>query len=437
MARPLTPEEPGTAAGGYPRSMKDHQLYQQLLGIESPWKVAAVELHRAEGEIWVRVHQSSREALRCPTCDRRCPGYDTRERRWRHLDTMQYRTILICRTPRVECDEHGVVQVGVPWSEPGSRFTAMFEALAIDWLLEASISAVSRQLGLSWDELDGIQKRAVARGLARRERPSPEVIGVDETSFQKRHEYVTVVNDLETPRVLYVADDRKATALAGFYEALGPEGCAKLRAVAMDMWAPYVAATREHVPSADDRIVFDKFHVAQHLGDAVDRVRRAEHRALRGDGDNRLSGTRYLWLRSAASIDAARWVDFEPLRQSSLRTARAYAIKETVMRSCWGYRYRAVAERHWDRALSWMMRCRLEPVKRVARMIKSHYRGVINAALSNVTNAHSERINEKIQWIKRSARGFRSHSRFRNAIYFHLGGLDLYPTGLGVTHSKA
>jgi len=417
--------------------MKDHQLYEQLLGIDSPWKVSSVELHREEREVWVHVERRNREGLRCPECKKGCAGYDTRERRWRHLDTMQYRTILIAKIPRVECVKHGVSLVSVPWAERGSRFTALFEALAIDWLLEASISGVARVLGLTWDELDGIRSRAVARGLARRGPIEATVIGVDETSFQKRHEYVTVVNDLETPRVLYVADDRTTSALDGFYATLSPEGCARLETIAMDMWEAYIGSTRRHVPDAERKIVFDKFHVAQHLGDAVDRVRRTENRELRAEGDARLVGSRYLWLQHPNAMDPDRFLDFEALRKSSLRTARAYAIKETVMQSCWGYVYRAVAERHWDRALSWMMRCRLEPMKRVARMIKRHYTGVINAALSDVTNAHSERINEKIQWIKRTARGFRNRVRFREAIYFHLGRLYLYPEGLGNTHSKA
>ena len=154
------------------------------------------------------------------------PGYDTRERRWRHLDTCQYRTILIAAAPRVRCPVHGVGQVTIPWAEAGSRFTALFEALAIDWLREASLTAVARQLGLSWDEVDGIQARAVGRGLARRVLTPPQRIGVDETSFQKRPEYVTVVCDLERDVVLHVADEHKETSLADFYQTVGPAACA-------------------------------------------------------------------------------------------------------------------------------------------------------------------------------------------------------------------
>jgi len=195
--------------------MQDRHLYAQILGIESPWKVEAVELDREEHSVRVFVTWAS-SRLECPECGVRCPRHDTRRRSWRHLDTCQFRTVLEAEIPRTRCEEHGVRQVRVPWSEPNSRFTALFEALVIDWLGEASISAVANQLGLSWDEVDGIMDRAVKRGLQRRERRRPTRIGVDETSFQKRHEYVTSVFDLDEGNVLYVADERTRDAIDGF-----------------------------------------------------------------------------------------------------------------------------------------------------------------------------------------------------------------------------
>jgi transposase len=153
---------------------------------------------------------------------------------------------------------------------------------------------VALQLFLSWDQVAGIQERAVRRGLARREKQRPRCIGVDETLFRKRAEYITVVNDLDLNRVLWIGDDRKKQTLAAFYAELGEEGCAGLEWIAMDMGAPYISSTREHVPDADQRIVFDKFHIAQHLGRAVDEVRRAENRELVRQGDNRLKKTKSL-----------------------------------------------------------------------------------------------------------------------------------------------
>jgi transposase len=163
--------------------MQDRTLYARLLGVEDPWRVSDVTLRLDEEQaVVVSVEMDPGAALHCPKCQSRASGYDSRERRWRHLDTMQYRTLLVATIARVQCDEHGVVQIAVPWSDPGSRFTALFEALVIDWLKEANFSAVARQLSLSWDQVAGIQERAVRRGLARREKQRPRCIGVHETS---------------------------------------------------------------------------------------------------------------------------------------------------------------------------------------------------------------------------------------------------------------
>jgi transposase len=124
--------------------MKDTQLYSQILGIGKPWKVTDVKVSLADDEVEVTVVHGGGK-LACPQCGKKCPGYDKRPRRWRHLDTCQLKTLLVANVPRVECAEHGVVTVSVPWSEPGSGFTALFEALVINWLKAASISAVSDQ----------------------------------------------------------------------------------------------------------------------------------------------------------------------------------------------------------------------------------------------------------------------------------------------------
>jgi transposase len=387
-------------------------------------------------EVVVSVELDPGATLRCPKCEGRGSRYDSRERRWRHLDTMQYRTILVADVPRIQCDKHCVVQIMVPWSDPKSRFTALFEALVIDWLKEASFSAVARQLSLSWDQVDGIQERAVRRGLARRKKQRPRRIGVDETSFRKGAEYITVVNDLDQNKVLWVGDNRRKQTLSVFYAELGVEGCERLESVAMDMWAPYISSTREHVPDADQRIVFDKFHIAQHLGRAVDEVRRAENRELVREGDGRLKNTKYLWLTNPDRMSRSRWEGFALLRDSQLRVARAWAIKESAM-MLWGYVRRGWAERAWKGWYDWAIRSRLEPIKRVARLIKYYWDGVLNAATTDVTNAKSEGMNSKIQWVKRKACGYRNRKRFHNAIYFHLAGLDLYPDALKSTHTNA
>jgi len=412
--------------------MMDHELYRRILGIEPPWRVRDVKLDLPGGEVQVFI-EADHSAFLCPTCGKASPGYDSRQRRWRHLDTCQYRTILIADLPRVQCQEHGVVQVSVPWAEHGSRFTALFEALAIDWLREANVSAVARRLRLSWDEVDGIMGRAVARGLARRRLEPPQRIGVDETSFQKRHEYVTVVCDLQREVVLHVADEHREESLDEFYKTLAPEALNGLEVVCMDMWRPYIASTRRYVPEADRKIAFDKFHVAKLLGEAVNQVRRKENKELRAEGDDSLIGTKYWWLANPEKMDERRWRQFSFLRQSSLKTARAWAIKEVAMGQ-WGYLRRGWAEKAWKTWLTWALRCQLFPMRKVAETIRKYLWGILNAIMYRASNALTEGMNSRIQRIKRDACGYRNRQRFRDAIYFHLGGLDLYPAAARSTH---
>jgi transposase len=416
--------------------MRDRDLYATILGITPPWEVIDVAVDSEQRLVEVRLATKPGTQLSCPECGKPVSGYDTRERRWRHLDTCQFRTELVATVPRVDCGEHGVRQMKIPWAQDGSRFTALFEALAIDWMKEASLSGVTRVLGLTWDEAAGIQQRAVERGLARRARPVPTRIGVDETSFAKRHEYVTVISDQETGAVVSIADGRGCETLAAFYRGFSPDELAAIESVSMDMWAGYIGPTLEHVPDARRKIAFDKFHVAQHLGKAVDVVRRREHTARSAAGDTVLTKTKYLWLRNPEKMSKQAWARLRPLREGTLRTAKAWFYKEWGMR-LWHYRTRGWAERGWSAWYRSAIHTKLEEVKTVARMVKSHLYGIVNAVVSGVTNAAAEGLNSRIQHIKAQARGYRNRMRFRQAIYFHFGQLDLYPAGVSArsTHT--
>src|SRR5215472_1761893 len=150
-------------------SMQDHGLYRRILGIEAPWLVDSVELKLEAGEIHVYLRHDEEISWPCPECGAACKLYDHQpERCWRHLDTCQYQTIVHASPPRTQCAQHGVKVVKLPWAEAGARFTALFEALAIEWMKASSQKAVAQLLGLSWHEIHGIQERAVQRGLERR-----------------------------------------------------------------------------------------------------------------------------------------------------------------------------------------------------------------------------------------------------------------------------
>ncbi len=406
--------------------MRDRDLYAKILNLPEPWIVGDVDLDVKGKSVVVRLGRREDASLECPECGIACPGYDAQPRRWRHLDTCQFQTVLEADVPRCSCPEHGVKQVRVPWAEPGSRFTALFECLAIDWMRECGRSATARQLLLSWSEADGIMQRAIDRGLARRVAITTPVLGVDEKSFQGR-EFVTVVCDLDNGTVLHVADGRGSEALKECYMAMTPEQRDAVGAVAMDMHQPYVNATQSALPEAT--IVFDKFHIAKLAGEAVDQVRRQEAKQLAEDDDDRLKGTRYGWLRNPLNESRDQRRAFEPLRRRKLQTARGWAMKETLMGffDCF---QAGRAQRFFLKWYGWAVRSRLKPFKRLARTLRSRLPTLLNWCRWPITNAITEALNSKIQWIKYTARGFRSREGYRRAIYFHCGALELYPQGI-------
>jgi len=407
--------------------MQDRQLYEQILGIPSPWYVERVELKLKEGEVHVYLGHEPSAAWTCPECGRTCGLHDHQpERRWRHLDTCQYRTILHAEPPRTSCSEHGPLVVRLPWAEPHSRFTALFERLAIEWLQEASQSAVAERLGLTWDEVHAIMDRAVKRGLSRRAAEEIPYLGVDEKSFRKGHRYLTIVNDLTTGHVLYVAEDRKKASLDGFWPTLTEAQKDGIQGVALDMWDPYVRSITANLPRAEEKMVFDKFHVSKHLNEAVNKVRKEEHCELMKVKDERLKGTKYDWLRSRAKFDDEGWREFCVLRRENLKTGRAWSLKEQFS-PLWNFTYEKSARNHFAWWYRWATHSRLEPIIEKAQMMKRHLPNILTYLKHKITNATSESINSKIEWIKYTARGFRNWINFRTSIYFHCGGLDLSP----------
>lgn len=255
-------------------------------------------------------------------------------------------------------------------------------------------------------------------------------LGVDEKSFRKRHRYLTLVNDLDRHRVLHVAEGRRKESLDGFFQSITEEQRTSIEAVAMDMWDPYVSSVKEHLEAAEEKIVFDKFHIAAHVGEAVDKVRREENKQLRERGDDSLTGTKYLWLRNAMNL-AGKLSDevaarFESLRATSLKTARAWAMKETLM-ALFSYQRKHAARAFYEDWHQWAMRSRLKPMNEVAKMLKRRLELILNYCQHRITNARSEALNTKIQWVKATARGYRNQQNFINAIYFHCGALDLNP----------
>jgi transposase len=223
--------------------MQDKELYEKLLGLRGPWHVSEVDLRMEESKVTVRLEHEPLARFLCPECGLEGPMHDHRPRQWRHLDTCGIVTMIEADVPRVDCKVHGVRQAKVPWAESGSGFTALFEALAISWLKVASTNAVSERIMISWDEAWGIMERAVRRGLARREVEAIEELAIDETSFQKRHEYVTVLVDRKTGVVIDILDDRKKSTLKKWLQA-NKDQLHEVQSISMDMWEPFITAVQ-------------------------------------------------------------------------------------------------------------------------------------------------------------------------------------------------
>ena len=411
------------------RSMKDFELYQQILGLVKPWQVKQVTLQPESGEVEVEVE--CRESVwGCPQCHQRMQIQDWERRRWRHLDSCQFKTIIVAEVPRVKCAEHGTQTVVVPWAEKYSRFSKFFERFAIDVMLECSIlGAAEKILRISWDEADGIKQRAVKRGLGRKVPKVMPQLCVDEKNVGVGQQFMTIVAEI-TPdasaRVEYVGEGRTRASLDDFWKQLTEEQREGVEAVAMDLWEPYRSSTLEYVPEADKKITHDPYHLVCYMNEAVNKVRKAEHQRLSEGGDNRLAGSRFTWLYGWENQPDKQQVRWESLSQERLQTARAWRIKESF-RWFWWLPDRDTAKTYFGQWYGWAIRSRLEPVKKVARMLQRHLERILNFFDHRLTNGPIEGLNNKIQGLIKKAYCYRNKERFKTDVLFHLGGLDLYP----------
>lgn len=414
--------------------MESKDLYRHLLGLSEPWVVARVDLDMAKQHVDVYVEHPSGTRFACPECGQTCAVYDhLAERVWRHLDSCQFLTYLHASPPRISCPEHGVRQARLPWAEAGSRFTHLFEALAIDVLLAANVKRAAQILRISWDQAWHLMERAVLRGRALKGTTPPRQIGIDEKAIAKGHRYMTLVCDLEASTVEYIGEERTEDSLAAYFTAFTEEQRASIKAISLDMWPAYINACRAHVPQAEDKMVFDRFHIMQHVSQGVDRVRKQEHKALLQQGDATLTRSKYLWLYSAENMPAAAQERFAQIKNSNLKTARAWALKESL-REMWSYTSAGWAKRFWDRWYFWATHSRLVPMIEKAKMMARHLPNILTYFTYRITNAVAEGLNSKIATIQKRACGYRNRDHFKIAVYFHCGGLDLYPAS--GTHRK-
>ena len=409
--------------------MNDTELYRQILGIVSPWTITHVELNVDEETVRVFAQYDSKlEPWCCPECGKPAQGYDRREERtWRHLDSCQFKTFLIAAAPRVRCAQHGVQSLPVPWSAPHSRFTLLFERFAIAVLQATRVQAkAAHLLRLNPGQIHDLMGRAVSRGLSRRD--NEEVLDhlcLDEKSFQKGHRFISILGDADGKRVLDVVFSRTQKAVEDLLEGtLSAVQRKNVKSVSMDMWPAFMGARQAVLPDAET--VHDRFHIAQYLGEAVDKTRRTESRDLGKRNDKTLHKSKYLWLRSEENLTEKQSAALAALTSLELETAKVWAFKESFRQFFHCQSEFGATHFFWqwhDAALA------LDNIhlNKVAHMLRDHLAGLLAYIRHRVNNGIAEGMNSQIQQIKSSARGFRRFDNFRVAILFFMGKLDLYP----------
>lgn len=250
-------------------------LYNQILGLTSPWKTVSVDLKQELSEVIVNVTHDRNITFCCPKCGNSAPIYDQRARQWRHLDTCQYKTIIKAKVPRIACPEHGVLTVQIPWSEGSSHYSKLFENEVVKWAKEISILAVTRRFRISWSSVDRIIHRALQRGLEKSWEYDCTHLSVDETCIKKGREFITVLSN-HHGQVISLEDGRSGDSLINCLQKIPIQCLLKTRTISMDMSSAYIGATNKFFGNKAKKIIsIDHFHISKILTSALSDVRRS------------------------------------------------------------------------------------------------------------------------------------------------------------------
>jgi transposase len=414
-------------------------LFTSALGLQAPWRVSKVELSTARHRIDFEVVCDA-QRLSCPHCAQPSqPIHDRLSRRWRHLDFFQYEAWLHADVPRVSCTACGkTTQTEVPWAREGSGFTLLFEALALSLCKELPVAQAASQLRVQGQRLWRRIRHYVTLARAQDDMSQVRHIGIDETSVKKGQHYITVVHDLQAKRLLFATPGRDHQTVLDFARDLQAHGgrAEHIEQVCMDMSAAYLKGVSEALPEA--AVCYDRFHVAALAGRAMDEVRSAEFKTQARAVSEALGELEPKARRSLAwamRTHHERWSRrhmqaMHALQRSHLKSARAWRLKvalRQVYEAAAQSQSAEVATEGLRRWVSWARRSRLEPFKRLAKTLTTHWQGVIAGMLKARTNAFVEAMNGLLQQAKRAARGFRTTENFIAIAYLRMSKLAHLP----------
>jgi transposase len=402
--------------------MEKAEFFQYLLGITSDWEVKEVKVNKEVNEIDIFIEYKLKTAI-CPVTQKICSIYDLREsRRWRHLNIMQYQTYINCRVPRVINEDDKISTIEVPWSDYSQRYTYLFEEAVIKVLqMCKNQTKTARHFEISYDIVSSIMKQAVARGLkARSLETTPVAIGLDEKSFLKGRDFVTVLTDIENGRVLDIERDRTIKAAEQVLNKTFTDTQLKeVKVIVSDMSDAYMNVGKNKTPNAVQ--VADRFHLIKLLNDAVDKTRKQELKTEK----ELLTHSKFALLKRPEHLTDKQKLTFQAIDKANLRTARVWRAKENF-RALFGQPDSTHAFISLNTWLQDVKNITLYHLDQTAKAFKRHLQPVINALWHNASNAMAERLNGGIQELKAIAKGFRNYDNFRAAILFHYGKLSIF-----------
>jgi transposase len=400
--------------------MDELPIFTAALGIEAPWYIKRVYFEMEDDQSRLFIEVAHKRRTKFEYQGNSYPVYDHQKRRWRHLNFFQHECYLYGDIPRVKTEDGHVRLVDVPWARPGSSFTLLFEQMVLAQIKGGmSARSAGELLGISGKRVFRIVNNCVSTALSNQDLDTVKHLSVDETSSRRGHKYLTIMTDRDAKKVVGVAVGKSKEA---FYNALidmeirGSDS-AEVRSVTMDMSKSYIAGVNETMPQAE--IIFDRFHIASKMNEAVDTIRRTDQKHYK-----ELKGSRYLWLKNNASLSEKQRAEVNMLSQAYPNIGEAYRLRE-LLKQVMDDAIRSSRLTPLNNWIKEALASQLEPIRDFVNMLHQHWYG-IKAYFKNVaSNAFAERVNLKIQDIKRTAKGYRNIHNFIIMIYFHLGGLDL------------
>jgi transposase len=362
----------------------------------------------------------------CSSCERRVRAVHDRYegRRWRHLDLAALRVWLRYTMRRVDCPRCGVVVELVPWAENQSWFTYEFEEQVAYLAQRADKTTLSTLMRIGWRTVGAIIERVLPRHRSADPLEGLTHIGIDELSYRRHHEYVTVIVDHVRGGVVWAHPGKNAETLKAFFEELGGERCAQLEAVTLDMSAAYLKAVTEASPKA--RVIFDRFHVQRLAHDALDEVRREEVREADPEDRSALKKTRFALHKNPWNLSTLEVAKVAEVQKANEPLYRAYLLKETLAAILDG-RQVNIARKKLREWTDWAARSRLRPFQKLAGTVRGHLEGILAYVATGLSNGRTEGLNGKIRTITRRSFGFHSARSLIALIFLCCSGITLRP----------